>query len=378
MRVMYVAPAFHPNQAPIVKGWKESGTKVKFVAQYAVPIENRADCVPIILGYSFVFQLFLKYYSRKKNLGTSAYPEAVRDLYGFPPIMRALRLLYQFRPDVVILRERSIYSIVFNILCRMLKIKTILYNQTPMWDEAVSTQDFAHKVVYRMAPRTRITPVLGKPGKGQLHKNTTYVPFVIEPMLAPDEKQYFLGDRINIICIGKYEVRKNQKMLVEYLASKREHKIHLTLVGQVSTSYHQQCYQEITELIEKYGLQDKVSCFVNVNPLEIGNFYKNADLFVLPSTNEFASISQLEAMSYSLPVIISDTNGSACYIEEGKNGFLFHDNQQMDLFEKLDRFISDKMLIIRMGEQGYQMSRDRYSFKKYEKSIKKIICQNRD
>ena len=101
--------------------------------------------------------------------------------------------------------------------------------------------------------------------------------------------------------------------------------------------------------------------------------YRKADLFVLPSTKERASISQLEAMSCSLPVICSDTNGASCYVEEGKNGYLFKDNSVSDLIEKIEKIISDRPTMVSMSKMSYEMVREKYSFENYREMIQRII-----
>ena len=47
---------------------------------------------------------------------------------------------------------------------------------------------------------------------------------------------------------------------------------------------------------------------------KIYNYYRNHHLFLLPAANEPASISLLEAIGYSMPVICSDTCGTQFYV----------------------------------------------------------------
>ena len=97
--------------------------------------------------------------------------------------------------------------------------------------------------------------------------------------------------------------------------------------------------------------------------------YEKADLFVLPSTLEPASISQLEAMAFSVPVICSDTNGSACYVEEGRNGFLFKDNDRKDLKEKLEKVLRSPLDLRELGRNAYEDVKEKYQFDNYLKGI---------
>lgn len=376
MNIVYVAPMFHTNQVPIVKGWLEHGDQVAFICQYKGRTENHQYCTPYVLGYSGLFRLILSVHSffHKKSRKHLAYPEAFKDKCGFPPMGKLYRYLKKQRPDLVILRERSMYSIFTYFICQILKINCILYNQTPLWDNEPPRNDFAHKVVKTLTPSIRMTPVFGNPETGYLDKNAVYVPFVITPAQAPEHKSYFLNGQIHLLCVGKFEERKNHLMLLQILNELLPaYPLHLTLVGEVSTPYHENYFKKLQAYISTQHLESFVTCHTNCNPKDMAEFYRAADLFILPSTGEFASVSQLEAMSYSLPVIVSNTNGTSCYVEEGRNGYLFADNDASDLKEKITSMITDKNNILQMGTHSYHLVVEKYAFTNYLKEISRFI-----
>ena len=109
MRFLYVAPRYHTNQMDIMKGLVERGHEVRFISHYAAIIEDYSDVTPIVLGYSPLYKvldfLYVKVLHRKD-------PTAIvfKIQHGFPPMGKLRRLIYEFAPDVVILRERSLYS----------------------------------------------------------------------------------------------------------------------------------------------------------------------------------------------------------------------------------------------------------------------------
>ena len=40
MRVLYVAPRFHTNQIPIIRGWVKNGDQVLFISQFSGAVED--------------------------------------------------------------------------------------------------------------------------------------------------------------------------------------------------------------------------------------------------------------------------------------------------------------------------------------------------
>jgi glycosyltransferase involved in cell wall biosynthesis len=72
---------------------------------------------------------------------------------------------------------------------------------------------------------------------------------------------------------------------------------------------------------------------------EIIPYYSAADFSILPSLMEATSISGLEAMATSLPLVGTRVGGIPDLIEEGKNGFLCDPANEEDLAEKINSLI---------------------------------------
>ncbi|MDE7358380.1 MAG: hypothetical protein K2N39_02910, partial [Lachnospiraceae bacterium] len=109
MKFLYVAPRYHTNQMDIMKGLTELGHEVRFISHYAAVIEDYSCVTPIVLGYARLYKLidflYVKVIHRKD-------PTAIvfKIQHGFPPLRKLRKLICGFAPDLVILRERSVYS----------------------------------------------------------------------------------------------------------------------------------------------------------------------------------------------------------------------------------------------------------------------------
>lgn len=369
MKFLYVAPRYHTNQMDIMKGLTALGHEVRFVSHYAAVIEDYSCVTPIVLGYSRLYRLidflYVKVIHRKD-------PTAIvfKIQHGFPPLRKLKKLICGFEPDLVILRERSVYSMAAYHICKKMGYPCILYNQNPLWSEPAKT-DLRHRLVDRMTPVLRMTPVMGEKKPGMTVKENDYfVPFVVDPRREPEKRTYFEGGRVHILCIGKYEIRKHHLELLRAVEQLREkYEIRVTLVGEATNHFQKEYCGQVKKFVQEHCMENLVTVKTNVPRRDMEQEYLAADLYVIPSTLEMASVSQLEAMSYSLPVICSDKNGTSCYVEDGVTGYLFRDCDEADLLRRLDEMLSDRERMLSMGAAGYGAVVEKYNFNKYLDTI---------
>lgn len=374
MRVLYMSHRYHTNQNTIMKGWVENKHEVCFLSQYAGKIEDYTYVKPIVVGYSAFFR-FIDYIYVKILFRKNPFAIDMKLKYGIPPIFKIKKIIEEFKPDIAILRERSIYTICLNAICRSLNVPTILYNLSPVWDKP-KKMDIPHKIVWKLTPKYRMTPVklTGVDFDGLVEDTNGYfAPFLMEPRVAPEEKTYFKDDKINIFCIGKYQQRKNHFLMVQAVEELLDkYCLHLTIAGEVSNSFHEEYYVSLEKYIEEHHLQNNVTLLKNLNKEQVFAQYEQTDVYVIPSTAEPASITVIEAMAFSIPSISGSDNGTASYIDEGINGYVFKDNDKEDLKKRLEMIVCDKENISKMGYAGYHAVLNNYQFRNYYNVVEEI------
>lgn len=373
---MYVAPRYHTNQTAVIHGWQQRGDEVMFVARATGPIEDYTYLKPYLLPYSEFYRFCEKIYVRLHPHNEHASDINLR--CGFFHRGSFLKILKDFRPDLVILREKSVYSVECCSCCRKLGIRTLLYNQSPLWEapDQIKT-DFSHRLMDRLLPIPRFTPVRQKDHTRQgkvLTENSYFVPFVTELHCAPEERTYFHGGRINLLDVGRFERRKNHLLMLDAFCRVHEKfpDTFLTIAGEVSNKFTIEYEAEVRDRIEALGLSSFVSISENLNSDQMDRLYRQTDLYILPSTGEPAAISPLEAMSYSIPAICGTGNGTADYIEENVCGYVFRDNDADDLADKICRIISSEKRLEEMGRAAYENIRRNYLFANYLKALEEI------
>lgn len=371
MRFLYVAHRYHTNQAPIMKNLVEQGHEVCFLAHHKGATEDYSYVTPVIGGYSPLFQVFNRLYVNVFHRKDS-HANDMRLKLGFPSGRKIRKIVKEFAPDIMIIRERSVYSIVVCRALRKMHIPAILYNQSPVYEKEIKN-DLAHRIVKSQLPKHRITPVYGNEATGERDENVHFVPFVTELKQAPSEKKWFAEGHINLLCVAKYEERKNIRMLIEIIGELRSKSdVTLTVVGECVDHFEQEYKASLEKVIRENQLESCVTLVTNRKYSEIDAYYKRADLFVLPSTREPASVSQLEAMACSTPAIVSDTNGTECYVEDGVSGALFKDNDKESLKEAILRCIESRDSLVKMGQCAYERIEKMCSFTEYFKAIMAI------
>lgn len=127
------------------------------------------------------------------------------------------------------------------------------------------------------------------------------------------------SEDIVLITVNRLAADKGiDKIILALEALKRNiPQIKLIIVG---SGYQE---KELYEMIERKGLKDCVRHFKNVPEEELYKYYKVSDIYISAFSFLGSSISTLEAMACSLPVI---TTAQPWLVQEGRNGIVLKSN----------------------------------------------------
>jgi len=201
------------------------------------------------------------------------------------------------------------------------------------------------------------TPLLGCEAHPAVHDALRYVPFVVEPGTAPQDKKWFQDGAANVLAIGKFQPRKNHILFVDAVSDvARRHAVRALIVGECTKPEHRRVLAEVRRRCAELGLEDTVDIRTNLPFADVQALYPRYDLFVLASEGEPAAVSPLEAMAHSLPVISSDTNGTACYVVEGRTGFVCRSGDVRRLATCIAEAVGDRARLMAMGAASYRQA----------------------
>lgn len=101
--------------------------------------------------------------------------------------------------------------------------------------------------------------------------------------------------------------------------------------------------------------------------VDMDNFYRNIDLFVLTSAWEGCPNVILEAMHQGLPLVAFNNSSLPEIVIDNYNGFLVKNEDERDLAEKVEVLIRDSSLRKKFGEAGRQIVYEKYKlFESYD------------
>ncbi|MCO5237728.1 MAG: glycosyltransferase family 4 protein [Chitinophagaceae bacterium] len=129
-------------------------------------------------------------------------------------------------------------------------------------------------------------------------------------------------------------------------------------------------------LFEHYKKQNRfenvqISGFIPDEAVPV--FYRQGDVFILPTLFEGMPTVVLEAMTNRLPVIVSDV-GATAELVNGENGFLIRKNSAMDLADALAKFKNlDSNTKEIMGLASQRMIMNKFTWQKVAEKHKQLF-----
>ena len=355
MHFLFTAPVYHTNQHYAVKALLDAGHEVSFLALIREHSAVYDALQPTILGESAAL----------RAIGMRA-----------PALTNFWRLMSKLAPDAVVVRNpNTAYGLLSVIVARLMGHTVIFYTQTPMHRQLGWNKKLLRSFPAWVARAKWITPVLGSPERcPAAFRALRYIPFVMEPQTTTKQKQWFRGGAINVLTVGKFEVRKNHGLFLQAIADLSErYPIRATVIGESATPNRRHQFAEIERLRKSLGLGDSVCLKTNMPYWDVQREYSKHDLFVLPSRDEPAAVSHLEAMAHSLPVVCSDSNGTQCYIRPGVNGYVFRTDDLDDLEECIERIIRDRNRLMEMGARSNELVVSEHSPERYVEKLVSLV-----
>lgn len=161
---------------------------------------------------------------------------------------------------------------------------------------------------------------------------------VLPEMSFAREKLQLPQDAILVGLIGRFDVHKNQHVLINALSLIQNQNVHVCLIGEStrgeSTNYEQNMYALIHEL--------DLTTRVHIRPFtkDIETFYAAMDLIVMATQSETVGMVTIEAMACGKQIIATNTGGSPELLNFGQLGKLVEPSNPQALANEIEEFAS--------------------------------------
>ena len=156
------------------------------------------------------------------------------------------------------------------------------------------------------------------------------------------------GDGIDILSLSSGRPIKNLDALVEAFAMARsdlgDSRLLLACDGPLS--------QPIVRLVEDKGMSSQVVFIGEVTGATKQSYFRNSDVYCLPSHFESFGLTLLEAMKFETAILASNVGGVSGFVEDKRNGLLVSPTDVPGMASALVRLYKDEELRCRLVENG--------------------------
>jgi glycosyltransferase involved in cell wall biosynthesis len=143
------------------------------------------------------------------------------------------------------------------------------------------------------------------------------------------------GNKIKIVSVGNLVPKKNHRFLIDIAVElkKKQCDFSIDILG----------YGNLQKELEKNALDKNVSenVFFRGNVKNVEDYLKDGNLYVHPATYEPLGLVIIEAMASGLPVICLDGKGNRDLMVQGKNGYIFQEENAEMFTEQIIELMND-------------------------------------
>ncbi len=196
-----------------------------------------------------------------------------------------------------------------------------------------------------------------------------YYPVSSEEQLKLKEELGFTQEQKILLCVGELLPNKNQKMAIramKFIVQKFPEAI-LLLAGNGPEK------ENIEKEIIQCGVQEHVKMLGYCIYLE--KYQRITDVLLACSHREGLPLNLVEAMLTQNPVVASVNRGHRELIQNGKNGYLVFNEQ--DMANRVCDLLDDRMLRTRMGHAAREYARS-YGLANVKKELDEIYMNDRE
>ena len=269
--------------------------------------------------------------------------------------------LKKFAPDIIIVHNKKAIPI-FKAAARLLGAKIVAVSHNPKFrhidkcDGIFTITDYQRDIFVKKGyPAERIftVPNLIKIGRK----------FVLQNFRQPPV----------IGTMGRFDPMKGFPDLLEALAElKKQGVAFKAVIGGAPQDAYRAEYDKICEIIKQNKLENDVKLPGWIK--DKAEFFKNIDIFVLPSRFEPFGIVLLEAMLHGKPIVSSLAEGPAeIFAHSPDAAYLFNAGDVTGMAKQLTAVLQNSDAAAQTAQKGYELCARNYSLEAVAKKLNAAV-----
>ena len=243
---------------------------------------------------------------------------------------------------------------VFLYLASFLGAKTILHMHSGILKEFYETHPkFVGKCLKKADRVITIANVWERYLKAKGHSNVITIK---NPIEVPRPQNKNINQKIQVLILGLVCQNKGIWDILEMVKDHHEefkNRMKLQVGGNGEV-------ERLINFIHENNLNDVVEYIGWVDEEKKPYILSNTDIYLQPSYKEALGIAILEAMSYKVPIIATNTGGIPEIVQDGKNGYLIEPGDKEELFQMILKLMKSESLRKDFGQEGFMMAQNYY------------------
>lgn len=194
--------------------------------------------------------------------------------------------------------------------------------------------------------------------------------------ISQTKHQNSISDTIEFILPGSIGLRKGQQILIDaikLLPKSYAQKTQFTFIGDVVSKFDIDGKKIKKNLIRLSQSSPNIQYFTSVSRDKLFEFYKNADVLVLPSLDDPMPVVATEILMFGKIILCSNTTGTSYYLEDGKNGFVFESKNVNQLVDKIKYIVDHQSELAAIGKNGRKVYEKVFKMDMFEKNLLQVI-----
>lgn len=255
-------------------------------------------------------------------------------------------------------------------MAKRLKIKNIWHIRE------IIKNDFENKFISRVVNRLADIIVVNSRTTGEALKVSKEKIRLVYDAVEDKKDEVIVKtphDNFVVGMAGRINRWKGQKVFVDAAAIVHEHypDVMFEIAGSVYKG-EEYLKEDLQAYIVEKGLENIVLLLGHIDNMD--NFYKNLDLFILPSIQpEPFGLVVIEAMEFCIPVIATNHGGPVEIIDNKKDGYLVEPFNSEELASTIEKLMLSPKEREKIGIKGRNKKRKMFSIKTMIKSTESVL-----